>query len=529
MPDYKVLLLDGIDPAGVAIIEQCNSIEAIVRDKISRDQLLSVVADADAIVVRSGTAVDRELIQKAKQLRVIGRAGVGVDNVDVDAATERGVLVMNSPGGSTTTTAEHTIAMLFALARNIPQACKTLKNRQWEKNKFKGIELSGKTLGVIGLGRIGSEVARKCQAIGMKVVAFDPYINPDAHLSSGLQLVELQQLFQQADFITVHVPMSENTRNLINKSTIAGMKDGVRLLNCARGGIINERDLYDALKSGKVAGAAFDVFEVEPNTESPLLELDNFIATPHLGASTIEAQRKVSEDICRQVCDYLVKNTVEGALNFPRLEAGQMERYRHFVDLATRLATFISQICDGRMQTVLIHYSGEVCDMNLNYLTSVIVRSLLVPVLREGVNLVNAMHVAKLRGIKVLETRLPAPENFTNLIVIELKTDVESHLVSGTVFTDKLPRIVNVDGYSLEVVPHGNMIFFTNNDKPGVIGAIGSVLGKCNVNIAGMHLGREHEGGKALALLLVDNPVSSDVIEQFRQIPNILSAKVVQV
>jgi D-3-phosphoglycerate dehydrogenase len=527
--EYKALLLDGIDPAGIAIIKQSNSIEPVVHDKIARDKLLDIVEDVDAIIVRSGTAVDRELMQRAKRLRVIGRAGVGVDNVDVDAATERGVLVMNSPGGSTTTTAEHTIAMLFALARNIPQACKTLKNHQWEKNKFKGIELAGKTLGVIGLGRIGSEVARKCQAMGMNVIAYDPYINPDAHLSSGLRLVDLQEIFQQSDFITVHVPLSEHTRDLINKNTIAGMKNGVRILNCARGGIVSEHDLYDALKNGKVAGAAFDVFETEPNTESPLLELDNFIATPHLGASTVEAQRKVSEDICRQVCDYLLKNTVEGALNFPRLEAGQMERYQHFLDLAARLAAFIAQICDGRMQTVLIHYSGEVCDMNLNYLTSIVVRSLLSPALREGVNLVNAMHVAKLRGIRVQETRLPAPENFTNLIVIELRTDRESHRVSGTVFTDKLSRIVNVDGYPLEVVPHGNMIFFTNNDKPGVIGAIGSVLGKCNVNIAGMHLGREHEGGKALALLLVDSLVKNDVIEQFRQIPNILSAKVVTI
>ena len=529
MSEYKALLLDGIDPAGVEIIKRCDAIETIVQEKISRDKLLDIVVDADAIIVRSGTAVDRELIQKAKRLRVIGRAGVGVDNVDVDAATERGVLVMNSPGGSTTTTAEHTIAMLFALARNIPQACKALKNHQWEKSKFKGIELAGKTLGVIGLGRIGSEVARKCQAMGMKVIAYDPYINPDAHLSSGLKLIDLEHIFQEADFITVHVPLSEHTRNLINKSTISGMKDGVRILNCARGGIVNEQDLYDALKIGKVGGAAFDVFETEPNTESPLLDLENFIATPHLGASTIEAQRKVSEDICRQVCEYLLNNTVEGALNFPRLEAGQMERYQHFVDLATRLAAFSAQICDGRMQRVFIHYSGEVCDMNLNYLTSIVVRSLLSPALREGVNLVNAMHVAKLRGIKVQETRLPAPENFTNLIVIELKTDRESHRVSGTVFTDKLARIVNVDGYPLEVVPHGNMIFFTNNDKPGVIGGIGGVLGRCSVNIAGMHLGREREGGKALALLLVDTPVSSDVIEQFRQIPNILSAKVVTI
>lgn len=529
MPNLKVLLLDGIDPAGVDVTRRSKSIEPIVHDKISREKLFEIVGDADGIIVRSSTTVDRELMQKAKQLKVIGRAGVGVDNVDLDAATEYGILVMNSPGGSTTTTAEHTVAMLFALARNIPQAYKTLKNRQWEKNKFKGVELAGKTLGVIGLGRIGSEVARKCQAMGMNVIAFDPYINPDAHLSSGFQLVDAQKVFEESDFITVHVPLTDATRNLINKNTIAQMRDGVRILNCARGGIINERDLYDALKSGKAAGAAFDVFEVEPNTESPLLELDNFIATPHLGASTVEAQRKVSEDICRQVSDYLLKNTVDGALNFPRLEAGTVERYKHFVDLAGRLAAFIAQICDGRMQTVSIRYSGEVSDMNLNYLTSVIVRSLLVPALREGVNLVNAMYVAKQRGIKVQETRVPAPENFTNLIVIELKTDVESHQVSGTVFTDKLPRIVNIDGYPLEVVPHGNMIFFTNNDQPGVIGGIGTVLGKCNVNIAGMHLGREHEGGKALALLLVDNPVGKDVIGQFRQIPNILSAKVVRV
>src|SRR2546427_21854 len=423
MAGYRVVLLDGIDPAGIDIIRATNVIEPIVHDKISRDQLLGLIGDVDGLIVRSGTAVDRELIQNAKRLRVVGRAGVGVDNVDVDAATEHGVLVMNSPGGSTTTTAEHTVAMLFAMARNIPQAYKTLQSHKWEESKFKGIELAGKPLGVIGLGRIGSEVARKCQAMAMNVIAYDPYINPDAHLSSGLELVDLQRIFEQADFITVHVPLSESTRNLIDKRTIAHMKDGVRILNCARGGIVNESDLYAALKSGKVAGAAFDVFETEPNTESPLLELENFIATPHLGASTVEAQRKVSEDICRQVCDYLLKNAVEGALNFPRLEAGQVERYQHFVGLATRLAAFIAQICDGRMQTVSIHYSGEVCDMNLNYLTSIIVCSLLAPVLREGINLINAMHVAKLRGIKVQETRLPAPENFTNLIVIELKTD----------------------------------------------------------------------------------------------------------
>lgn len=526
---FKVLLLDGIDPAGIEVIRHAGSIEPIVHDKISREKLLEIVEDADGVVVRSSTAVDRELMQRGKKLKVVGRAGVGVDNVDLDAATECGILVMNSPGGSTNTTAEHTVAMLFALARNIPQAYRTLRDHQWEKNKFKGVELAGKTLGVIGLGRIGSEVARKCQAMGMHVIAFDPFINPDAHLSSNFDLVDVQKVFQESDFITVHVPLTDVTRDLIDRNAIAQMKKGVRLLNCARGGIINENDLCDALKSGKVAGAAFDVFETEPNVDSPLLALDNFIATPHLGASTVEAQRKVSEDICRQVSDYLLKNTVDGALNFPRLEAGAVERYRHFVDLAARLASFIAQICDGRMQTVAIRYSGEVSDVNLNYLTSVVLRSLLAPALREGVNLVNAMHVAKQRGIRVQETRVPAPENFTNLIVIELKTDLETHRVSGTVFTDKLPRIVNIDGYPLEVVPHGHMIFFTNNDQPGVIGAIGTVLGRCKVNIAGMHLGREHEAGKALALLLVDNAVGNDVIAQFRQVPNIISAKVVHV
>src|SRR5579884_506177 len=528
MSYFKVLLLDGIDPAGVEVLKSTNSITPIVHDKISRDKLLEIVGEADGVIVRSATAVDRELLAKATQLKVVGRAGVGIDNVDLEAATEHGVLVMNSPGGSTTTTAEHTIAMLFALARNIPQAYQTLKSHKWEKNRFKGVELTGKTLGVVGLGRIGSEVARKCQAMGINVIAYDPFINPNAALTSGLVMVELERIFREADFITVHVPLTDDTRNLINKETFARMKDGVRVLNCARGGIINETDLYDALKAGKVAGAAFDVFETEPNTESPLLQLDNFIATPHLGASTVEAQRKVSEDICRQVADYLLKNTVYGALNFPQLDAGQVERYQHFVDLATRLATFVVQLSDGRMQTVSIRYSGEVNDMNLNYLTSIILRRLLAPVLREGVNLINAAHVAKQRGIKVEETRVPVLENFTNLITIELKTDSDCHRVSGTVFTDKLPRIVNVDGYSVEVVPRGNMIFFTNNDKPGVIGKMGSILGECNVNIAGMYLGRERQGGKALALLLVDNPVRQEVIDQVRQIDNILSARVIR-
>jgi D-3-phosphoglycerate dehydrogenase / 2-oxoglutarate reductase len=529
MSTFKVLLLDGIDPAGVEVLEKTGAILPVVHDRIPREALLELVSEADGIIVRSATMVDRELMQKATRLRVIGRAGVGVDNVDIDAATERGILVMNSPGGSTTTTAEHAIAMIFALARSIPQAYLSLKNGKWEKSRFKGTELTGKTLGVIGLGRIGSEVARKCQAMGMKVLAYDPFINPDTPLSSGLVLVSLDEIWEKADFISFHVPLSDETRNIVNKRTIQRMKDGVRLINCARGGIIDEADLLDGLKSGKVAGAALDVFEKEPNPTSPLLKEENFIATPHLGASTVEAQRKVSEDICRQVSDFLLKRAVLGALNFPQLEAGQVERYQHFVDLAGRMASFVGQISDGRIQSVALRYSGEVCDMNLNYLTSVIVQRLLSRTLREGVNLINAGHVARLRGIKVQETRVEVPENYTNLITMEIRTDAETHKVSGTVFTDRMPRIVNVDGFSLEVIPRGNMIYFSNNDKPGVIGNIGTVLGQSNVNIAGMQLGRDEEGGRALALLLVDSAVGGDVIQRLLELENILTAKAIKV
>ena len=529
MSYFKVLLADGIDAAGVELIRKTNVIEPIVHDKLPREKFLEIIPGIDGIVARSGTQVDREAIEKADQLKVVGRAGVGVDNVDIDAATENGIIVMNSPGGSTTTTAEHTVAMLFALSRNIPQAYRLLKDHKWEKSRFKGVEMTGKTLGVVGLGRIGSEVARKCQAMGMNVLAYDPFISPDSDLSSGLLMVELGRIFAEADFITVHSPLTDETRNLINAGTIAEMKDGARLVNCARGGIINEADLYDALKSGKIAGAAFDVFVEEPNTESPLLELDNFIATPHLGASTVEAQRKVSEDICRQIVDFLLKNTIRGALNFPQLEAGQLDRYQHFIDLVTRLSTFVGQILDGRMQSIAIRYSGEVCDMNLEYLTSTIVRRLLVPILREGVNLINATHVAQQRGIKVEETRVPVPENFTNLVEIEVRTDKDPRKVSGTVFTDKLPRIVSVDNYALEVVPRGHMIFLTNNDKPGVIGNIGTVLGEHKVNIAGMHLGREDAGGKALALLLIDNPIRDEVVDRIRDIEDVLTAKAIRI
>ena len=529
MSYFKVLLADGIDPVGIELIQKTKAIETIVHSKLEREKLLEIIPDVDGIVVRSGTRVDREVIERSSKLKVVGRAGVGVDNVDIDAATEHGIIVMNSPGGSTTTTAEHTIAMMFALSRNIPQAYRLLKDRKWEKSRFKGIEITGKTLGVIGLGRIGSEVAHKCQAMGMSVMAYDPFLNPDADLSSGLLLVELGKIFAEADFITVHCPLTDETRSIINKDAIASMKVGVRLLNCARGGIINEADLYDALKEGKVAGAALDVFEKEPNTESPLLELDNFVATPHLGASTFEAQRKVSKDICRQIVDFLTQNTIRGALNFPQLEAGQLDRYQHFVDLATRLATFVGQILEGRMQSISIRYSGEITDMNLDYLTSTIVRRLLVPILREGVNLINATRVAQQRGIKVEETRVPVPENFTNLVAIEVQSDKESRQVSGTVFTDKLPRIVSVDGYALEVVPRGHMIFLTNSDKPGVIGDIGTVLGQYRVNVAGMHLGREREGGEALALLLIDSPIRDEVVEKVRSIENVLSAKAIRV
>ena len=529
MSEFKVLLIDGIDPAGVELIRETGRIEAVVEAKMPREKLLELASELDGIVVRSATRVDRELITAANRLKVIGRAGVGVDNVDIDAATERGVIVMNSPGGSTTTTAEHSVAMMFALSRNIPQAYHLLKQGEWDKSRFKGVELRGKTLGVLGLGRIGSEVARMGQGIGMNVLAYDPFISAGSDHAGSLELAELDRIFAEADFITVHTPLTDETRDLIDAAAIGRMKDGVRLINCARGGIINEADLAEALQAGKVAGAAFDVFITEPNTDSPLYAFDNFVATPHLGASTVEAQRKVSEDICRQTIDFLIGNTIRGALNFPQMDAGQLDRNQHFVDLASRLASFVGQVSDGPIESVSIRYSGEVCEMNLDYLTSTVMWTLLKPILNEGVNLINASRIARQRGIKLEETRVPVPENFANLVEIVLRTSKESRRVAGTVFTDKLPRIVAVDGYEVEVVPRGHMIFLTNNDKPGVIGEIGTVLGKWKVNIAGMHLGREVEGGVALALLLIDGPVDEKVLAEIRSTQYILMARAIQI
>ena len=527
MADFKVLIVDGVDPAGVDALRRTPAVEPIVHPRLSRGELLETMARMDGIVVRSATRVDRELLDASPKLKVIGRAGVGVDNVDIDAATERGVIVMNSPGGSTMTTAEHTVAMMFALSRNIPQAYRLLKGGEWDKSRFKGVELGGKTLGVIGLGRIGSHVAHVAQGIGMNVVAYDPFISPGAELSGGLQIVELDQVFAEADFLTLHTPLTDKTRHLVNATTIARMKDGVRVINCARGGVVHETDLYDALKSGKVAGAAFDVFAEEPNTDSPLLQLDNFIATPHLGASTVEAQRKVSEDICHQVADFLVRNAVRGALNFPQLEAGQLERYRHFVDLASRLASFAGQVVDGRIERVSIRYSGEVCDMNLGYLTSTVLFRILEPILKEGVNMINVAHVAEERGIRIEETRVPVRENFTNLVGIELGADGGVHRVSGTVFTDKQARIVSMDGFEIEVILGGSMLLLTNNDTPGVIGRVGTLLGESDVNVAGMYVGRDHVGGKAIELLLIDEPAPDAVIDRIRGIENILSVKAI--
>lgn len=522
-------MADGIDEAGVEVLRETGAIDVVVRPALAREELLALAPGLDGLVVRSATRVDAAVIDQAGRLRVIGRAGVGVDNVDVRAATSKGVLVMNSPGGSTATTAEHTLAMLFALARNIPQAYRLLREGVWSRSRFQGVELEGKVLGVVGLGRIGSAVARKAQSLGMAVVAYDPFISREADLSSGFRNVDLNALLEEADFITVHTPLTGETRGLIGKDALARMKSGARLINCARGGIIDEAALFEALRDGQIAGAAFDVFEKEPASDSPLLGLDNFIATPHLGASTLEAQRKVSFDICRQIADYLVRHAVQGALNFPQMDPGKLERYGHFVDLATRLASFLGQISVGRMTVVSVRFSGEACDMDLTYLTATIIRVLLDPILQEGVNLVNAVHVAEQRGIRIQETRVPVPTNFANLIEIALETDQGARRVSGTVFTDKVPRIVNIEGYALEFVPNGHMIFLTNSDKPGVIGSIGTLLGERGVNVAGMYVGRDQQGGRALALLLIDNAVDESIVDSIRNTRNVLSAQAIYV
>ncbi|MDI6784864.1 MAG: phosphoglycerate dehydrogenase, partial [bacterium] len=500
----KILVSDPLSEQGLEILKQESDLEVEVKLKMPKEELIACIGNYEALVVRSETKVTKEVIEAGKNLKLIGRAGVGLDNVDVEAASKRGIIVMNTPGGNTISTAEQTMSLLLALSRNIPQAVASLKAKRWDRKKYTGVEVYGKTLGILGLGRIGAEVAKRAQAFGMNVIANDPFIAPERAQQLGVELVKKSELIKRADYITVHAPLTAETKSLIGPEEFEYMKDGVRIINCARGGIVNEKALYENLKSGKVAGAALDVYEEEPPLNSPLLELENCVTTPHLGASTEEAQVKVAVEIAHQVVDALKGRTVRNAINVPAIEPEVLALIRPYLTLAEKLGSLQAQLAEGRIQEVRVHYSGDVCKCNVAPITVAIVKGMLDPILNETVNYVNAPFLAKERGIKVIESKSSEAEDFATLIAVTIKTETKESTAVGALFGKNDPRIVRLDGFHVDAVPFGYMVILSNEDMPGIIGSVGVTLGKHKINIAGLTLGRKEKGGLAVTGLNVD-------------------------
>jgi len=485
----KVLISDALSPAAVQIFRD-RGIEVDFQPALGKDKekLAAVVGNFDGLAVRSATKVTSKVLEQARNLKVIGRAGIGVDNVDIPAATARGIIVMNTPFGNSITTAEHAISLMLALARQIPEADASTRAGKWEKNKFMGVEIFGKTLGVIGCGNIGSIVADRATGLRMKVVAFDPFLSQERADDLGVEKVEIDQLFRRADFITLHTPLTDKTRNIISAGAIKNMKKGVRIINCARGGLVDEAALYEALKSGQVAGAAFDVFVTEPATENPLFHLPNVVCTPHLGAATSEAQENVALQIAEQMSDYLLRGAITNAINFPSISAEEAPKLKPFIALAEKLGSFAGQLTETGISKVQLAYEGAVAQMNTKALTSAALAGLLRPMLGD-VNVVSAPVVAKERGIVIEEVTREMPEDYESLITVTVTTERQTRHVSGTVFADGRPRIVNIKGIRMDAEFGPSMIYITNLDKPGFIGKFSSTLGEAGINIATFHVG----------------------------------------
>jgi D-3-phosphoglycerate dehydrogenase / 2-oxoglutarate reductase len=521
----RVLVSDSMAAEVVEILNNAPGITVDVKTNLKPEELKAIIKDYDALIVRSSTKVTAEIIEAGTRLAAIGRAGAGVDNIDIPAASKRGIVVMNTPGGNTITTAEHAIAMMLSLARRIPQATASMKAGKWEKSKFMGNEYCNKTLGVIGLGRVGQIVADRAAGLKMNIIAHDPFIYPEVALQMGISLMPLDEIFAKSDFITVHSPLSKETRHLIDARALAKMKAGVFLINCARGGIVNEKDLYDALKSGKVAGAAIDVFEEEPTKNMALIQLDNVICTPHLGASTDEAQTNVAIAIAQQIAAYFASGEIKGAVNFPSLSAELMVVIRPYLDLAEKLGTFQAQIVTGAIQQVNIEYSGEILSHNVAPVTISLIKGLLDPILQESINYINAPVIAKERGIKVVESKSSEMKDYTSMITLTVKTSKETSITAGALFGRHDPRIVRINEFTVEIVPEGNMLAVSNADQPGVIGNLGTTLGSNKVNIARLHLSRNPEASQALVVLNTDSAVPEDVLDKLRKLPHVISIK----
>jgi D-3-phosphoglycerate dehydrogenase len=521
----KVLVSDRFSAEGLRVFEQAKGIELAYHPGISPDALLLAVADADALVVRGGTQVTEEVFQAAGRLKVVGRAGIGIENMDMEAANRKGVVVMNTPFGSTTTTAEHTIAMLMSLARQIPEANYSTKSGQWEKNRFLGVEIAGKTLGIIGAGKIGHLVVERALGLKMRVIVYDPYLSEERVRQMGAEPTDLEDLLARSDFLTLHIPLTVETTHLLNDETLARVKPECRIINCATGGLIDEHALARAIQEGRLAGAAIDVFAKEPpEPDNPLLGLEQVICTPHLRAATLDAQVNVTVQMAQQIVDFLQRGIVVNALNVPSINADLLAVIRPYVELAERLGSFQAQLFAKGLQKISIEYAGSVTGHPTEPLTMALLKGLLTPMIGSMVNYVNAPHLVRERGIHVVETKSSATDGFANMIRLSVAGADGERSVCGAVFSEHDYRIVQVDGYHVEAIPEGHILVLHNDDRPGVIGFIGQVLADARINIAMMNLSRRKIKGRAISLINVDSRIPEEVLDILRSNEHILSA-----
>jgi len=522
----KILLTDRVEAVCAEILTR-EGFQVDIHKDADPARLFDVIGEYDGLVVRSVTRVTSELLNRALSLKVIGRAGAGVDTIDVTAATRRGILVMNTPGGNTVSTAEHTMSLLLSMARNIPQACGSMREGKWERSRFLGTELCGKTLGIVGLGKIGREVAKRCQAFEMTVIGCDPVLSAEVASKFGIELVALEELLNRSDFITIHAPLNDETRGLIGRKQIELCKDGVRFVNCARGGIVEEQALLEALESGKVASAALDVFSTEPPSHNPLVHHPRVVVTPHLGASTEEAQEKVARQIAEQIADFFHGRRITGAVNGEVLGMALSEDVQPYARLAEHIGRFLAQVVNGSLKQVTVACKGSVLARSSELIVSSTMKGVLAQFLSEPVNLVNVRAIAKEIGITVVASQEDAAKPYANLLEIEYVTDREARKAGGTVFNGSLIRIVQIDGYHVEIVPEGYLLIYENVDRPGMLAQMGTILACENINIAGLSLGRTVPGERALTIMSIDSKIPDGILGRLRQVEGISNLKFV--